>query len=139
MTYSYYPEKMNTDAKDRMRFELADTDVGRDNISAALSDEEINAVLERYPDDFRMAKFKLVEHLVFKYGQDVDNSVGPVSFTFSHRMDFWKNLYDDMKKDMAQGAVGSLKPYGGEVERKENYFYVGMMHNPGGGRRRGKR
>ena len=66
-----------------MRFELADTDVARDNISAALSDEEINAVLERYPDDFRMAKFKLVEHLVFKYGQDVDNSVGPVSFTFS--------------------------------------------------------
>ncbi len=134
MTYSYYPEKMNSDDKDRMRFELADTDVDRDNISAALSDEEIQAVLERYPDDFYMAKFKLVEHLVFKYGQDVDNKVGPASFTFSHRMDFWKKLYDDMKKEMAQKAAG-LKPYGGETGRKDSYFRVGMMNNPGGGRR----
>lgn len=133
MTYSYHPEEMNTSEKDRMRFELADTDVDRNNISAALSDEEINAVLERYPDDFRMAKFKLVEHLVFKYGQDVDNKVGPVTFTFSHRMDFWKKLYDDMKKDMAQKATG-LKPYGDDAGSKDSYFYVGMMNNPGGGR-----
>lgn len=135
MTYSYFPEEINHEDKDRMRFELADTDTDKDNISAALSDEEINAVLEQYPDNFRMAKFKLVEHLVFKYGQDVDNKVGPVSFTFSHRMDFWKKLYDDMKKEIAQGAVGNLKPYGDEAERNKNYFYVGMMHNPGGERR----
>lgn len=133
MTYSYIPENINTDEKDHMRFALADTDVEGGQTSAALSDEEIQAVLDRYPDDFKTAKFKLVEHLVYKYGQDVDNKVGPVSFTFSHRMDFWKKLYDAMKKEMVQKAAG-LKPYGGDGERKNSYFYVGMMDNPGGER-----
>lgn len=134
MTYSYYPENINKDEKERMRFELADTDVERDGMSAALADEEINAMLERYPDNFRMAKFKLVEHLLFKYGQDVDNKVGPVSFTFSNRMNFWKKLYDTLKKDMALDC-SALKPYGGDpAKKKDKYFYVGMMDNPGGGR-----
>lgn len=134
-TYSYFPEDINTEDKDRMRFEIADTDVEKGPASAALSDEEISAMLERYPDSFIMAKFKLVEHLLFKYGQDVDNKVGPVSFTFANRMDFWKDLYDRLKKQVAQSAIGNLKPYGGEeAQRKKAYFYTHMMDNPGGRR-----
>lgn len=93
-------------------------------------DEEITAVLEQYPDNFKMAKLKLLEHMMFKYGQDVDNSVGPVSFNFGNRMNFWKQLYDDLKKEIASSSVG-IKPY--ENEKRE-YFYVGMMNHPGGGR-----
>ena len=76
------------------------------------------------------AKLKLLEHMMFKYGQDVDNSVGPVSFNFGNRMNFWKQLYDDLKKEIASSSVG-IKPY--ENEKRE-YFYVGMMNHPGGGR-----
>lgn len=93
-------------------------------------DEEITAVLEQYPDNFKMAKLKLLEHMMFKYGQDVDNSVGPVSFNFGNRMNFWKQLYDDLKKEIASSSVG-IKPYENE---KRKYFYIGMMNHPGGGR-----
>lgn len=133
MTYSYYPENINTDMKDRMRFELADNDVSQNELSAALADEEITAMLEQYPKNFKMAKFKLVEHLLFRYGQDVDNKVGPVSWTFSNRTEMWKKIYDDMKKDMALSCSG-IKPYGGKGKKRKNYFYVGMMNNPGGDR-----
>lgn len=50
MTYNYFPEDINSDDVMKMRFELADTDVSKDEMSAALSDEEITAVLEQYPD-----------------------------------------------------------------------------------------
>ena len=127
MTYNYFPEDINSDDVMKMRFELADTDVSKDEMSAALSDEEITAVLEQYPDNL---KLKLLEHMMFKYGQDVDNSVGPVSFNFGNRMNFWKQLYDDLKKEIASSSVG-IKPYENE---KRKYFYVGMMNHPGGGR-----
>ncbi|MED9813948.1 hypothetical protein [Anaerostipes sp.] len=132
MTYNYYPESINTDDVMKMRFELADTDVSRNGMSAALADEEIAAVLEQYPKNFKMAKLKLLEHMMFKYGQDVDNSVGPVSFDFGNRMNFWKQLYDDLKKEIATSNAGAtLKPYKNE---KQEYFYIGMMNHPGGGR-----
>ena len=63
MTYNYYPESINTDDVMKMRFELADTDVSRNGMSAALADEEIAAVLEQYPKNFKMAKLKLLEHM----------------------------------------------------------------------------
>ena len=132
MTYNYYPESINTDDVMKMRFELADTYVSRNEMSAALADEEILAILEQYPGNFKMAKFKLLEHLVYKYGQDVDNSVGPVSFNFGNRMNFWKQLYDDLKKEITTSNIGAvLKPYKND---KQEYFYVGMMNHPGGGR-----
>lgn len=130
MSYSYYPEEINTNNVMRMRFELADTDVSRDEMSAALADEEISAILEQYPDNFKKAKLKLLEHLVYRYGQDVDNTVGPVSFNFENRIAFWKQLYDDLKKETASAATG-IKPYKNE---KREYFYVGMMNDPGGER-----
>lgn len=68
MTYNYFPDEINTNDVMKMRFELADTDVSKDEMSAALSDEEITAVLEQYPDNFKMAKLKLLEHMMFKYG-----------------------------------------------------------------------
>lgn len=130
MKYSYQPEKINKDNLMKMRFELADTDVSKEEMSAALGDEEIQAILEQYPDNFKMAKLKLLEHLMIKYGQDVDNKVGPVSFNFGSRMNFWKQIYDDLKKEIAASSIG-IKPYKNE---KPDYFYVGMMNDPGGGR-----
>lgn len=130
MSYSYYPEEINTNDVMKMRFELADTDTSRNEMSAALADEEIAAILEQYPGDFKMAKFKLLEHLMYRYGQDVDNTVGPVSFNFGNRVDFWKKLYDDLKKEIASSARG-IRPYKND---KSEYFYVGMMNDPGGGR-----
>lgn len=129
MTYNYFPEDINSDDVMKMRFELADTDVSKDEMSAALSDEEITAVLEQYPDNFKMAKLKLLEHMMFKYGQDVDNSVGPVSFNFGNRMNFWKQLYDDLKKKLHLPVLESSR-----MRMKNEYFYVGMMNHPGGGR-----
>lgn len=130
MKYSYQPERINKDDLMKMRFELADTDVSKKEMSAALGDEEIQAILEQYPNNFKMAKLKLLEHLMIKYGQDVDNKVGPVSFNFGSRMNFWKQIYDDLKKEIAASSIG-IKPYKNE---KPDYFYVGMMNDPGGGR-----
>ena len=59
MTYNYYPESINTDDVMKMRFELADTDVSRNGMSAALADEEIAAVLEQYPKKFQNGKTQI--------------------------------------------------------------------------------
>ena len=56
--------------------------------------------------------------------------VSKTLFYFGNRMNFWKQLYDDLKKEIASSSVG-IKPY--ENEKRE-YFYVGMMNHPGGGR-----
>ena len=61
MTYNYFPDEINTNDVMKMRFELADTDVSKDEMSAALSDEEITAVLEQYPDNFKMAKRPFID------------------------------------------------------------------------------
>ena len=54
MAYTYQPELIKEAGKDRMRFELGDTMVDcAENV--ALTDEEINAVLEMHPGKWQRA------------------------------------------------------------------------------------
>ena len=57
--YTYDPEKISEDGKDRMRFELGDTMVEGGADTSALTDEEITAVLERYPGRWKRAKLAI--------------------------------------------------------------------------------
>ena len=48
-TYTYEPEKISENGKDRMRFELGDTMVEGGPDTSALTDEEITAAIEMFP------------------------------------------------------------------------------------------
>ena len=62
MAYTYQPELIKEAGKDRMRFELGDTMVDcAENV--ALTDEEINAVLEMHPGKWKRAKLALLESI----------------------------------------------------------------------------
>ena len=59
--YTYDPTKIKEKGKDRMRFELGDTMVEGGAETAALSDEEINAVLEMYPNKWKKPSWRYLK------------------------------------------------------------------------------
>ena len=54
--YTYEPEKISENSKDRMRFELGDTMVEGGADTSALADAEITAALEMWREDYEKLK-----------------------------------------------------------------------------------
>jgi hypothetical protein len=100
MAYTYNIANIMTNTKDKMRFELGD--VNTDPSSAALTDEEIIAVIAYYSDDWYTAKLKLVESVCMRFQTEVSTSIGGVSFDLSERARRWTELYEKMKKEVNQ-------------------------------------
>ena len=131
MTFSYDPTKITEGGKDQLRFELGDTVVDMGGIPAVLSDQEYDAILGKYPNSWRSAKFYALQAIVMKLSYEVDTSVGGLSYSLNQRFDRWKKMLDEEKKAMA-GLMGlptpgdptSLSPYGGTP-----YFYNDMQRN----------
>ena len=98
MDYTYTPANIATNTKDRMRFELGD--VNTDPSSAALSDDEIIAIIALYVDDWYVAKLKLVESVCMRFQPEVSTSIGGVSFDLSERARRWIELYEKLKKEV---------------------------------------
>lgn len=60
--YTYEPEKISENSKDRMRFELGDTMVEGGADTSALADAEITAALEMYPGKWKRARITVQYH-----------------------------------------------------------------------------
>ena len=58
--YTYEPGKIAEPGKDRMRFELGDTEVEGGAETSALTDIEIETVLALYPGRWKRAKLALL-------------------------------------------------------------------------------
>ena len=65
--YTYEPEKIKENGKDRMRFELGDTMVEGRSDTSALTDEEIEAAFNMYPDSWKRAKLALLESICRRF------------------------------------------------------------------------
>ena len=59
--YTYEPGNITEFGKDRMRFELGDTMVEGLADTTALTDEEIQAAIDAYPNKWKRAKLMLLE------------------------------------------------------------------------------
>ena len=110
-----------------MRFELGDTMVDcAENV--ALTDEEINAVLEMHPGKWKRAKLALLESICRRFAYEVDTNEGPLSFSLSDRADMWRKDYEKLKKEVELESM-SVPSLPGGMTGKPPYFYTGMMRN----------
>ena len=127
-TYSYDPAKISENGMHKMRFELGDTTFAPGELTAALCDEEYNALISEYTS-WKKAKLKCLEAILMRFAHQVNVSVDGLSYSFADRVQFWKSLYDEMKKSASRGVPtanplalnGSL---GGQP-----YFYNDMHAN----------
>lgn len=128
-TYTYDPGKLNENGVDRMRLELGDTTFAPGELTAALCDEEYAAIIGQNKR-WKKAKIKCLEAILMKFSHQVDFSVDGLSYSFSKRVDFWKQLLDETRKT-ASTAVPTVDPLAlnGELGGGP-YFYNDMHENP---------
>lgn len=129
MTYSYDPAKLNEKGVDLMRLELGDTVLAPGELTAALCNEEYAAIINS-TKSWKRAKLKCLETILMKFAHQVDFSVDGVSYSFSQRVEFWKKLRDETKKQLSAG-VPTADPLAlnGELGGGP-YFYNDMHANP---------
>lgn len=117
--YTYDPTKITDGGLDQMRFELGDTVVDMDGITSPLCDEEYTAIIGKYGSNWKIAKLKCLEAIVFKLAYEVDTSIGGLSYSLNQRFERWKKMLEEDKKIVAgiagvpvAGDPGSLSPCG---------------------------
>lgn len=127
-TYTYEPNGIGEKSKDRMRFELGDTMVEGGAATSALSDQEILAAINLYPNSWKRAKLACLESICRRFAYEPDTQTGPLSLSFGSRAKLWREDYEKLKKEVANGAV-SVPKYGASKGSGKPYFYVGMMES----------
>lgn len=133
--FTYNGARIADGGKDQMRFELGDTMVAESEKTAYLSDEEIAAVLAKFPNRWKRAKLELVKSLLFRFSYEVDTKTGPVSWSLGQRHAMWKKLYDELKAEVAANESLPSLP---DCTGRPPYFVEGMHDNRegmGGARR----
>lgn len=97
-TYSYDPAKIPENGIDRMRLELGDTTFAPGELTAALCDEEYKSIIET-SKSWNKAKLRCLDAILMRFAHQVNVSVDGLSYSFAQRVDFWKKLKDDLKKE----------------------------------------
>lgn len=128
MRYSYNPENITELGMDRMRFELGDTTFAPGELTAALSDAEYEAVISQHRS-WKKAKLACLSAILMKYSHQTNMRVGPVSYDFAERVEFWKKLYDDLKAESNASGPGLSSASPSSKDGKP-YFYEDMHANP---------
>lgn len=140
-TYTYSPANLrDADGKlvyglDLMRFELGDTMVEGGQDTCALCDEEYLAMIPpKIPTErtWKNAKLKCLESIVHRMAFEPDTKDGPVTWYFGARAKLWKDMYEQLKKELASTAASAApiqmlaqNPDTGAITPP--YFYNGMM------------
>lgn len=127
MKYSYDPAKLNEFGVDRMRFELGDTVFNPGELTAALCDEEYDAILAENRR-WKRAKAKCLEAIVMKFSHQVNVNIDGLSYSFSDRLTAWKETLAEAKRD-ANTAIPVINK---SVMDEPTYFYEDMLSNPEG-------
>ncbi len=126
--YTYEPGNIKEFGKDRMRFELGDTMVEGGADTAALSDEEIDAAVESYPNSWKKAKLMLLESLCRRFAYEVDTKTGPLWLYMQERAKMWRADYEQLKKEVSAESC-SVPRFSNGIPEKPPYFYAGMQQN----------
>ena len=125
-SYTYNPLMIVDNGTDRMRFELGDTDIAGKEQTAALSDEEIMAVLNIYPDRWKRAKLALVESICRRFSYEVETKVGSMSLGLQARADSWKTMYAELKAECSKMSAPRVNP---ASINGSAYFHTDMHSN----------
>ena len=113
--YTYEPGNITEFGKDCMRFELGDTMVEGLADTTALTDEEIQAAIDAYPNKWKRAKLMLLESLCRRFAYEVNTKTGPLSLDMNGRAKLWKEDYDKLKKEVQAESV-SVPRFGNGVD-----------------------
>lgn len=127
-SYTYNPAKIREPGRDRMRFELGDVMVDGLSDTTALSDEEIQAAIDTYPQSWKRAKLMLLESLCRRFAYEVDTKNGSLWLYMQERAKLWREDYDKLKKEVAAQSC-SLPQFSNGAAGKPPYFYAGMQQN----------
>lgn len=130
-TYSYDPAECQDNGMNQMRFELGDTVTDMGGITSPLCDEEYEAIITKYGENWRRAKYECLNAICMKLAYEVNTSIDGLSYSLTERYERFKKMRDEAKKELkAIGSVpragnpGSLMPHGGTP-----YFFNGMQGN----------
>ena len=122
--YTYNPTACQDKGVNQMRLELGDTTVQGQSKTAMLCDEEYTALLSG-EKSWKRAKLNCVEAILMKLSYEVDTSVGGLSYSLSDRADRWRQMRDQLKKELSGGLpAGDPKALTGGA-----YFYPDMLSN----------
>ena len=127
-TYTYEPALVGEHGKDRMRLELGDTTLCPGELTAALTDEEYIALINSNPS-WKKAKMACLRAILMRFAHQVNISHDGISYSFSDRVKFWKELYDEEKKKMSSAAVPSVHSGSLSNVHGGHYFYEDMHKN----------
>jgi len=134
-SYSYLPENIMAYGKDRMRFELGDTQVDGEELTCALCDEEYEAVISEKvvtKRQWKKAKLACIESIFRRFSYEPDTKEGPLSLMLGARAKLWQEEYEKLKAELKKGAVSpgaiaQINSYGNGAGFPTPYFYNGMM------------
>lgn len=127
-TYTYSPTNINEPGMDRMRFELGDVMTDGGAATTALTDEEIQAAIDRHPKSWKRAKLMLLESLCRRFAYEVDTRTGPLTLSMNDRAKLWREDYEKLKKEVKAESC-CVPKLGGGGTGKPPYFYTGMHQN----------
>lgn len=125
--YTYEPGNIRAPCKDRMRFELGDTMVEGGPDTCALTDEEIQAMLDAHQKSWKRAKLMLLESICRRFAYEPDTRTGPLSLSLQARAELWRKDYEQLKKEV--GASPSIPSFARKVGAKPPYFHTDMHRN----------
>ena len=128
-TYTYEPGNLKELGIDRMRFELGDTMVEGGSDTTALTDEELQAAIELYPNSWKKAKLMLLESLCRRFAYEVDTKTGPLWLYLQERAKLWRTDYETLKKEVSMESCRIPKIRDQAERGKPPYFYAGMQRN----------
>lgn len=132
-TYSYDPSNTADYGVDRMRLELGDTTFAPGELTAALCDEEYQSIING-ANGWKKAKLQCLDAILMKYAHQVNVSVDGLSYSFAQRVDFWKQLKSELKKETI-AALPKVDPRAlNGREGGPPYFYEDMHSNGRRGR-----
>lgn len=127
-TYSYNPGQIAEKGVDRMRFELGDTTLAPGELTAALCDEEYNVIISSHKN-WKKAKVECLKAILMRFSHQVNFSVDGVSYSFSSRVEFWKQMYKEAKAEASRGIpTANPNALNGGIGGGP-YFYNDMQAN----------
>lgn len=126
MAATYDPTLVDQNGRDRVRFELGDTDPE----AAELQDEEIDALLNQSDLEWLPAAARGARVIHRRYARQATFSVGPVKFDNNARAKTWGELADQLEAQAGVGfegaAMHAVPSAGGLAGPEGNYFQTGM-------------
>lgn len=125
-SYSYDESRLAENGKDYMRYVIGDVNVENGGQSAYVSDEAIQAMLDRFPT-FRMAEIALLKHLLRRFSYEVNTQVGALRLDLKDRVEHWRQLLKELQAESSspQAALTAGK----DGRSRPPLFVVGQFDN----------